>query len=284
MSSSEHNYIGIDLGGTQVRVGAVRGGQLGEIASARVNREAPVAETLEQIDGLLGEVGLEGIQGIGVGVPGLVDVAQGMVYDLQNIPAWVKVPLKSLMEEKYGLPVQINNDANCFVLGEKQFGKGRGYQTIVGLIIGTGFGSGVVVGGRLHQGKNCGAGEFGMIGYLDSHYEMYAAGQFFPRRAGQTGEELYAKALAGDPQALEIFSEFGGHVGNGIKTILYAYDPEIIIIGGTVRTAFDYFKAAMWSAIGSFAFPESVKNLKIELSELDNIAILGASTLCYSEV
>ena len=275
------NFIGIDLGGTHARVGLVRTGELSHIATTRIQASGSVEEVLRQIYDLLEGLVTSEIDAIGFGVPSVVDVEKGIVYDVQNIPSWKEIHLKSLFEEKYAVPVQVNNDANCFALGEKYFGKGQGYHSIIGLIIGTGFGAGIIVNDQLYAGVNCGAGEFGMMPYLDSIYEDYCSGQFFELRKGQTGEQLFQQALDGDQGALQIFAEYGEHLGNGIKTILYAYDPEMIILGGAVKAAFKLFKESMWSAIGSFAYPESLKGLKIEVSEFDNIAILGAAALCY---
>src|SRR5690606_24955530 len=112
-------------------------------------------------------------------VPSVVDVDKGIVYDVQNIPSWKEVPLKAIMEERYGVPVQVNNDANCFALGEKYFGQGRDSKAFIGLTLGTGLGAGIILNDKLYAGPNCGAGEFGMVPYLDYHYEYYASGQFF---------------------------------------------------------------------------------------------------------
>ena len=275
------NFIGIDLGGTHARVGLVRTGELSHIATTRIQASGSVEEVLRQIYDLLEGLVTSEIDAIGFGVPSVVDVEKGIVYDVQNIPSWKEIHLKSLFEEKYAVPVQVNNDANCFALGEKYFGKGQGYHSIIGLIIGTGFGAGIIVNDQLYAGVNCGAGEFGMMPYLDSIYEHYCSGQFFELHKGQTGEQLFQRAVDGEKDALQIFNEYGEHLGNGIKAILYAYDPAVIILGGSVRKSFDLFKESMWATIESFAYPESVKNLKIEVSELDNVAILGAAALCY---
>ena len=275
------NFIGIDLGGTHARVGLVRTGELSEIATTRIQANGSIEQVLRQIYDLIEGINTSEIDAIGVGVPSVVDVEKGIVYDVQNIPSWKEIHLKSLFEGKFAVPVYVNNDANCYALGEKYFGKGQGYQSIIGLIIGTGFGAGIIVNDQLYAGANCGAGEFGMMPYLDSIYEHYCCGQFFTLHKGQTGEQLFQRALDGDKDALRIFIEYGEHLGNGIKAILYAYDPEIIILGGSVRKAFELFKGSMWASIGSFAYPKSIKDLKIEVSELDNIAILGAAALCY---
>ncbi|MCH7681170.1 ROK family protein [candidate division KSB1 bacterium] len=276
----EKNILGLDLGGTNARVGLVRNQQLGGVSSIKINSNGTVNEILKQIFGLIDEAKPENLDGIGIGVPGVVDI-EGIVYDVQNIPSWKEVPIKSIMEERYATPAFVNNDANCFVLGEKYFGKGVGYQSLIGLILGTGFGGGVIVDGKSYAGVNCGAGEFGMVPYLDSIYEHYCCGQFFTRNFKQTGEEVFQRAVRDEEEALKMWTEFGRHLGNGIKTILYTYDPEIIIFGGSVRKAFRFFEEAMWESIESFKYSNSIKRLKIEVSELDHIAILGAAALYY---
>jgi glucokinase len=273
--------IGVDVGGTNARAAVVRHQQLGEVSSIPINPSGSAEEVLDQVCGLIDRTKPRDVDGIGIGVPSVVDLETGIVYDVQNIPSWRKVSLRSILEDKYSIPVLVNNDANCFALGEKHFGKGVGYRSVIGLIVGTGFAGGIIVDGRLYSGKNCGAGEFGMIPYRDSIYEHYCSGQFFPRRVGRTGAEVSQRAAQGDPEAVKVFAEFGRHLGEGIKTILYAYDPEMIILGGSVRKSFRFFQDAMWESIHSFAYSNSLKSLRIELSELEHVAILGAAALHY---
>ena len=278
---AKQKIIGVDVGGTNARAGVVQNQRLGEVSSIPINANGSAEEVLDQVCGLIDRTKPQDADGIGLGVPSVVDVETGTAYDVVNIPSWREVPLKSILEEKYSVPVLVNNDANCFALGEKHFAKGVGYRSIIGLIVGTGFAGGIIIDGKLYSGRNCGAGEFGMIPYLDSIHEHYCAGQFFPRRVGQTGAEVFQRAAAGDPEAVKIFAEFGHHVGEGIKTILFAYDPEIIILGGSVRKAFRFFQDTMWESIRSFAFSTSIKSLKIEVSELEYVAIMGAAALHY---
>ena len=94
---------------------------------------------MDQICGLIDESKPENLDGIGIGVPSVVDIEKGIVYDVQNIPSWKEVHLKSIMEERYCAATFVNNDANCFALGEKYFGKGLGHKSVIGLILGTGF-------------------------------------------------------------------------------------------------------------------------------------------------
>jgi glucokinase len=275
------NIVGVDLGASNVRAGVVRSQQLGGVSSIKINSSGSVDEVLEQICGLIDRVTPEDVDGVGIGVPSVVDLQTGVVYDVQNIPSWREVHVKSILEDRYSVPVLVNNDANCFALGEKHFGKGVGCQSMIGLIVGTGCAGGIIIDGKLYPGRNCGAGEFGTIRYLESIYEHYCAGQFFTRHVGQTGVEVHQRAVDGDTEAVKVFAEFGHHLGEAIKTILYAYDPETIILGGSVRKAYRFFEGSMWETIRSFAFSPALKSLKIEVSELEHVAVLGAAALHY---
>ncbi len=279
MLNSEVRLIGVDLGGTNVRAAHIHGKTIGAVASAQISAQGSVEQVLAEIYALLDRLDASTVDGIGIGAPSVVDVAQGIVYDVQNIPSWKEVPVRALLEARYGRPVFVNNDANCFAVGERYFGKGKGCRSFIGLIIGTGIAGGVVIDGKLYSGANCGAGEFGMMRYLDEHYEAYASGQFFKRVYGATGSALFQQAQRGDQEALAAFAAFGGHLGEAIKAVLYAYDPECIVFGGGIRAAYDFFQASMWETIRTFVYPRSVARLRIEVSDLQHSAILGAAAL-----
>lgn len=273
--------IGVDLGGTNVRAGRVEDGRLTSVRSVTVRSGGSEKEVLEDLWSAVDAVMEDGVGGLGVGVPSVIDLKAGVVYDVQNIPSWKKVPLKALLEERYGLPVYVNNDANCFAAGEKHFGQARHFDHAVGLIVGTGLGAGVIVHGRLYSGANCGAGEFGMLPYRGRNFEAYCSGQFFRNTHGTTGREAFERAGRGDPAALAIFAEFGGHLGEAVKAVCYAVDPEIIVLGGSVSKAHRFFREAMWEAFGSYAYALARERLRIEVSETENVAILGAAALYF---
>ena len=273
------SIIGVDLGGTNVRAGLVEGGRLARVELATVHGDGPEKAVLEDIFGVIDPLIGAGIEGIGVGVPSVVDLKGGVIYDVQNIPSWKKVPLKALLEERYRIPSYVNNDANCFATGEKYFGKGKPYDNFVGLIIGTGLGAGIVANGRLFSGANCGAGEFGMLPYKDRNFEYYACGQFFTNVRGMSGKALAERARKGDAAALAVFDEFGNHLGQAIKAVLYAADPEVVILGGSVSRSYSFFQEAMWKAMQDFAYSITLQKIRVEISETENIAVLGAAAL-----
>jgi glucokinase len=273
--------VGVDLGGTNVRAGLVAGGRLRDVRAVPIRSRGTMEEVLEDVFGAVDAVMRDEVEGIGAGVPSVIDLKTGTVYDVQNIPSWTKVPLKARLEERYRRPATVNNDANAFAAGEKHFGKIGPCDSAVGLIVGTGLGAGIIANGRLYSGVNCGAGEFGMLPYLDGNFEAYASGQFFERVHGTTGREVAARAERGDAAALAVFAEFGRHLGEAVKAICYAVDPEIIVLGGSVSRSYRFFRDALGETFRTYAYSIARERLRIEVSETENIALLGAAALYY---
>jgi glucokinase len=275
------NIIGIDLGATNIRGAVVKDSSPGAIISSRIKSDGSVDEVMEDvfavIDGLIDGT----VEAIGIGVPSVVDVAEGIVYDVQHIPSWKEVHLKSILEARYNIPVFVNNDANCFALGELYFGKAKGSDSMIGLTLGTGLGAGVIINKKLFSGYNCGAGEIGCLDYLDNNLEYYCSGSFFQNVHGLNGLQVYEDAQQGKEYALKLYAELGVHIGEAMKIVMYTYDPQIIVMGGSVSHGVEYFHHTMWQQLKTFAYQKSVERIKIEVSELENSAILGAAALFY---
>jgi glucokinase len=275
---SDQAILGIDLGGTQVRVGKVRGGKLESHAAGPISGREAADVVLGEIFSTVERVFDADVAGIGCGVPSLVDVERGIVYTVENIPSWREVPLKDELERRFGVPAYINNDANAFAVGELHFGHGRGRRNLVGMTLGTGLGAGVVVEGRLYSGSNCGAGELGAIPYREQTIEYYCSGAFF-RRAGMAGDLVFERAAQGDAAAARLYDDFGFELGYAVMVALYAFDPELIVLGGSVSRAFDLFAPGMRRRLREFAYPHALERLEIARSEIENVAILGAAAL-----
>ncbi len=281
---NDKKVIGIDLGATNIRAGIVNGSTIQNILSKRIKRYGSEDDVLADFYSLIDQLIDRDIAAIGIGVPSVVDLKKGIVYDVQHIPSWKEVHLKEILESKYQLPVFVNNDANCFALGEYYFGKGAGKSDMIGLTIGTGLGAGVIANNHLLAGPNCGVGEFGMVDYLDHNYEYYASGQYFMNVYQLEGEQVFEQAKAGDLQARKYYAEMGTHLGNAIKLMMYSFDVSYIVMGGSVRYAYPFFQKNMWDRIQTFAYPHSTAHLVIELSELENAGILGAAGLYYDQL
>ncbi|AUD05007.1 ROK family protein [Spirosoma pollinicola] len=271
--------IGVDLGGTNVRVGLVDKGVLVDQRSMALEQKDSLSATLAQLIELIRPFTQASVNSIGIGVPSVVDIERGIVYNVVNIPSWEEVPLRDILEKEFDLPVFINNDVNCFILGEHQFGLAKGYRSAVGMSIGTGLGSGIIIDNQLYSGSNCGAGEIGLLPYLDKNIESYAASVFFEAVHGTTALDASQAAKLGSTSALQLWAEFGKHFGVAVKVVLYTYDPDVIILGGSIAKAYPFFKAAMFDSMADFAYPVTLQRLKIFQSQNENIALLGAAAL-----
>jgi len=277
----DSTVIGIDLGGSKVKSGLIGQGKLKQVFTKEINSQGTEIEVLEEIVDLLDNYKDTKFSAIGIGIPSVVDVESGVIYDVQNIPAWKKVHLKEIFESRYHVPVYVNNDANVFAWGEKHFGCARSFQHVVGVTLGTGLGAGLIINGKLYNGRNCGAGEFGEVPYRESKLEDYCAGSFFLKQKGISGKEAFVRAEKNDQEAQKMFHEFGFHLGNALKIIVLAVDPEIIVFGGSISQAFKYFEADMMAQFKTLVFKQTVDRLKIKVSTTKNIALLGAAALCY---
>lgn len=308
--------IGIDFGATQLRAAIVTEHGVGPVEKRATPSQGNADDVWQALAELIQSV-IDQNRGcvpaaICAGVPSVVDTVNGVVYDVQHIPACKELPLGRLISEKFGVLALVNNDANAFALGEYYFGEGRNKPvhpsqysqkqdatvsntpflstsasteafSLVGLTLGTGLGAGLILDGKLYSGPNCGAGEIGCLPYLDANLERYVSGAFF-KKDGLDGKAHYKKALEGDPSALDLYKEFGFHLGQAVKITMYSYDPDMIVLGGTVSQAFDLFKQQMFEAMQDFDFPGILQKIQVYPSRIQNGAILGAASLYFDHV
>ena len=284
--------IAIDIGGTKISGATISKGKVKNKVSTKTKAKGTEKEVIEQITNLIDKLigkntkSRKDIKSIGIAVPAIVNIKQGIVYETVNIPSWKKVKLKEILEMKYKkinpkIKVNINNDANCFALSEKCLQKRTktSYPNFVALNIGTGLGAGIIINNQLYNGANCGAGEFGEIPYKKSKLENYCSGQYFLKKYKLTGSELYKKAKRKDKTVLKAFQEFGHHLGKALAIITHTYDPELIILGGSVSKAYPYFKKSMLKSLKESIYQQSYKKLKIKVSKNRDSVLLGAGML-----
>jgi glucokinase len=273
--------VGVDLGGTNVRAGRMIGGKMAAFRARKISAQGSADLVLDELRDTIAAVFDGRVSAIGIGVPSLVDVEKGIVFTVGNIPSWQKVPLKNILEREFSVPVQVNNDANCFALGEFRFGAGRGCRNMVGMVLGTGLGAGIIINGRLYCGSHCGAGEIGKIGWREHTVEYYGSGQFFRQRFGMDGADVYARARGGDSNARAMFSAYGEELAQALMVALYAFDPDMVVLGGSVSRAWPFFKESLRRRMAaSFAYPHALARVPIQPSRNPRISILGAAALC----
>ena len=277
--------IGIDIGGTTIGAGLVaEGGRVvRRTDGASCPQGAALEETLDLLSARIEALLTPEVTGIGIGVPSVVDPERGIVYDTANIPSWKEVPLKAFLEDRFGVPVQVDNDANCFALGAAtQLGAGK--EILVAVTLGTGVGVGIVTGGRLLRGRCCGAGELCCLPYRNSVIEDYTSSKFFSAH-GTTAFEAAQALSGGSPRlsaagAQALFDAFGTHLGWLTAAVLYAYDPHWVVFGGGIARSFDHFEPALRRALSDrFAYPGNLSGLRLESLTDPDTALIGAASL-----
>ncbi len=273
--------IGVTFGGKHLHAARIEDGKIAGEIHKEINNAETEEVILNDIIAAIQAVMSDAVTGIGVGVPSLVDVKAGIVYKATNIPSWRKVHLKDILEETFQIPAYVNNDANCFALGEKYFGVAKDFENIAGITIGTGMGVGIIIDGKLYSGRNAGAGEFCSIPYREHDYEYYCSTKYFEEKYGIKNSVLFSRAKKKDKIALAIYEFFGVDLGNAVKTVLYALDPDAIVIGGQIGEAYDFYKESMLKTVNTFQYPNTLKSLKILRSEENDISTFGAAALCF---
>ncbi|MDV7137712.1 ROK family protein [Maribacter sp. TH_r10] len=274
--------VGVDIGGTSIGAGCIVNKEIVKTHSLPTGAERTAEEILETLYEVIEKVMLPETKAIGVGVPGLINAGKGEIVKISNIPAWNGLGLVEKLSSRFNIPVYIENDANCFALGEKHFGKGQKFDNMVAVALGTGVGGGIIINNKLHSGLFGGAGEVGHMPYKDSIFEAYCGSGFFNKINNITGKELFDKAMEGDENALALFNEFGHHIGKLVTTIMYILAPDAIIFGGSISKSFPLFKEGIQEEVAEFPFDVMKDIITIEQSELDDIAILGAAGLYYN--
>jgi len=271
--------IGVDIGGTKISAGLVDDGIVKKNSIIPTPATSLEAAVMMAVILAVRDVWSDEAIGIGVGVPGLVDIENGIVYDVHNIPSFKNVRMKEQLETVFSIPVHVSNDANCFVAGVKHFGEGKPFKNLVGLTLGTGLGGGLIINGKLYEGVGSGAGEFGYVPFRDGILEHYCSGQYFDRFYQMDGQRLFEKARSGDQNALRIYGEYGKNLGEAIKIVANVFAPEAVILGGSISKSFLYFEKSMWETIFNFPYANVVEKLVVLPAKNPNIAVVGAAAL-----
>jgi len=301
--------IGTDIGGTNLRIALVN-----DQAEIIKKIKRPVAEDvlnmlMEEIEKLQKEVGFSAI---GLGVAGVVDRKKGKVLRSPNLPQLNDVVLTKPLQDKFSVPVVLENDANCHALGEAWVGVGRKINNFVLLTLGTGIGGGIVYDGQLLQvaaemghitvdteGPVCACGNNGclesfasasaVISYVVEALEKGEESLLAEAHKGNlykiTAEDVYKAALDGDTLARTAIKRAGKYLGIGIASLINILSPEAVVIGGGLSGAWQILAPEMIKEIEKRAFSELVSIVKIRRAELpDNAGLLGAARLAFTAI
>ena len=312
--------IGVDLGGTNIVVGAMSadGKQHFAMRSIPTGAESGAEGVADRIVGLIEGVVLDTLAetnssrrdviGVGVGAPGPLDRAKGLVVVAPNL-GWKNFPLRDRISERLRLPVTLDNDANCATVGEWWQGAARGGTNVVGMTIGTGIGGGVIIDGKLFHGASDVAGEIGhtTIDLNGRHckcgnygcLEAYASGPAIATRAREvlvreetasllpslvggkldsiTAETVYKAAQQGDAVASEIVRDTARYLGAGIANLLNILNADVVVVAGGVTQAGDALFVPLRAEVRRRAFRPAVDATRIVAGELPGTAgVVGA--------
>jgi glucokinase len=313
--------IGVDLGGTKMRAALVS--ERGRILR-RLKRPTRVEEgassVMQRMLDLIRDIISDSpfqfreVKGVGIGSAGQIDPQGGTVLSATaNLPGWGGMPLAERVQEAFGLPVCVDNDANAATWGEKQFGAGQGIAHLICITVGTGIGGGLIVDGQLYHGATGVAGEIGHLTVnLDGPpcncgsfgcLEVYAAGPAIVARAqkavragAQTAliqmtenrpeditVPLIAQAAArGDPLASQIMEETGHYIGAGLASLINVLNPERVVIGGGVAQAGESLLKPIEKTVRARAMPTAAEALQVVPAQLgEDAGVIGAAALLF---
>ncbi|NET70479.1 MAG: ROK family protein [Sphaerospermopsis sp. SIO1G2] len=292
-----NNVIGIDLGGTAIKLGrfTADGKCLQSITVDTPQPPTPEAVLLTIVEAIAQVDPDNQSVAIGVGTPGPADAAGRVAKVAINLAGWHDVPLADWLEAKTGKPTILANDANCAGLGEAWLGSGRNFQDLILLTLGTGVGGAIILDGKLFVGRHGAAGELGLItlnpdgpmcnSSNSGSLEQYACISAIRRRTGKEPIELGKLAQNGDIQALKFWQEYGRDLGIGLTSLIYILTPQAIIIGGGVSASFEYFLSSMQAEIEKRVLPTSSVELQILPAKLGNSAgMVGAAKLAFTVI
>lgn len=297
--------IGVDVGGTNIKLGLVAPpGKI--IAKTNLITKSYVYHPNRLIDALAAAIRIliknngktaKDIAGIGIGLPGLVDVARGVVVFLPNIPGWKNIPMRKIMDKKLKIPVFLDNDVNLVTLGEWQFGAGKGCANLVCITLGTGVGGGLVLDNALYRGEGFAAGEIGHIPLNEEGpacncggygcFERYVGNRFLQKKAAGIFdnkhihlEDVFALAKRGNRRAVRFWEEAGTHIGNALVGAVNLLNPRLIIIGGGVASNYKFMAKAIRRVVETRAMKIQKRMVTIVRARLGTDAgILGAHIL-----
>ena len=312
--------LGIDIGGTKLAVGvATPDGRLlsdrTQPSDAADGPDPMIARVVAMARAVVADAGLAlgQIAAVGIGCGGPLDPWRGVILNALNNPGWIDVPLVARIEAELGRPAHLDNDANAAALGEHRFGAGRGTADMVYLTISTGVGGGLILDRRLYHGTNGNAGELGHIsvqvhGGRPCHcgsigcIEAYCSGTNIAARfrealatgattaidrdpAAITAEDVASAVRDGDPLASSIWAETMELLGGGIVSIVHAFNPELVVLGGGVTRAGDLLFEPVRRVVHERAMPWLAEPVRIVPAELgDMTGVLGAVAVALERI
>ena len=278
-------YIGVDIGGTSIVAARFSESELLERTEVPTGADRPALEIMESLYEAIENVLTDEVIGIGIGMPGFMNVETGEILQINNIPSFNGFAIRPKVEERFKLLTFQNNDANCFALGETYYGAGKKYNNLVGVTLGTGLGGGIILDRKIHTGLMGGAGELGCVPFHGGISEDICSAALFKNKYKTTGIDLYKRAKDGDQEALAVFDELAHNIGELLRIVTYVLAPEAFVIGGSVANSWDLLEKTVREDLDTkFLAPMISSKVDLVPAQLDNAGLYGAAALCISQM
>ena len=281
---SNRLYIGVDIGGTTMGAARFSDKELIEKNEVPTGSTRPFDEIMESLFAAIDPLLTKEVVGIGIGMPGFMDIESGEILAINNIPSLRGHSIKKTVETRFNLPTFQNNDANCFALGETWFGAGKGYTNLVGITLGTGLGGGIIINRKIHTGLVGGAGELGCVPFRGGMVEDYCSAALFANKYNKSGKELYNEAKSGNKESLMVFDELARNIGELLHIVMFILAPEAFIIGGSVAKAWEFLEKPLREEVNKFMVDLISQKVKLLPAQLDNAGLYGAAALCITQM
>lgn len=277
-------FIGVDIGGTTIVAARFSESEMFDRAEVPTGSRRPASEIMESLFAAIDQVITDEVVGIGIGMPGFMDTESGEILQINNIPSFKGFSVKRAVSEKYDLPAFQNNDANCFALGEAYYGAGKPFKNMIGITMGTGLGSGIIINRKIHTGLAGGAGEVGCVPIQGGIGDDFCSNALFVNTYKKDGIELFKEAKAGNKESQKAFDHLARNLGELIRLTMYILAPEAYIIGGSVAKSWEFLEKPLREEVDKFLVPLISSQVKLIPSQLDNAGLYGAAALCLSQM
>ncbi|MGP3986858.1 ROK family transcriptional regulator [Streptomyces sp. 3N207] len=308
LSADAGIVVGVDFGHSHLRVAV---GNLAHTVLAEDAEPIDVDASADQgfdraeqlVRRLVGESGISPAKviGIGLGVPGPIDMETGVLGSTAILPGWVGTNPRDELTTRMGVPVYVDNDANLGALGEQVWGAGHGARDLAYIKVASGVGAGLVINGQIYRGPGGTAGEIGHITLDESGpvcrcgnrgcLETFTAARYvLPLLHSSHGPDLTMArvvrlAAEGDPGCRRVVADIGRHIGSGVASLCNLLNPSRVVLGGDLAEAGDLVLGPVRDSVARYAIPSAARQLKVLPGELDSRAeVLGALALVLNEM
>ena len=290
--------IGLDIGGSKIAGVLVQNKNILKSIERKTPREREeiLKIVFDLINEMIVEIDKNLIIGIGIAVAGVIDSEKGIILKSPNIPVFDGFEIKKEIENVLNIEVRVCNDVDCLLLAEAKFGAGQRYSNILAVALGTGVGGGIMIDGKIIQGKHGSAGEIGHM-VINKKYKAQSAklikeelltfedlcSRKWFEAMSKKPKEIEDKARAGDEESLKLFEEYGINFGISLANLINILDPEIVILGGGISRTHDLFMPKAKEIMQQLIISPRAREIEVVLAKFATFSSAFGASLLFTE-